>query len=65
VRAAVLGAAGLAPGATPEQMELVFLGPHALVRRLTPSPELRTGRRQHRRSRYRWTVDSSVEEQPA
>src|ERR671919_715584 len=65
VRAAVLGAAGLAPDATPEQMELAFLGPHALVRRLTPSPELRTGGQQHRRARYRWTVDSPAEEQPA
>jgi alpha-beta hydrolase superfamily lysophospholipase len=64
VRAAVLGAAGLAPDATAEQMELAFLGPHALVRRLTPSPELRTGRQQHHRARYRWTVDSPVEEQP-
>ena len=65
VRAAVLGAAGLAPGATPEQMELAFLGPHALVRRLTPPPELRTGRQQHHEARYRWTVDGPAEEQPA
>ena len=65
VRAAVLGAVGLTPGATPEQIELAFLAPHALVRRLTPSPELRTGRQQHRRARYRWTVGSPAEEQPA
>jgi pimeloyl-ACP methyl ester carboxylesterase len=65
VRAAILGAVGLAPGATPEQMELVFLGPHALVRRLTPPPELRTGRQRHHRARYRWTVDGPAEEQPA
>jgi hypothetical protein len=65
VRAAVLGAVGLAPGATPEQMELAFLGPHALVRRLTPPPELRTGRQQLHQARYRWTVDRPAEEQPA
>ena len=65
VRAAILGAVGLAPGATPEQMELAFLGPHALVRRLTPPPELRTGRQRHHRARYRWTVDGPAEEQPA
>jgi pimeloyl-ACP methyl ester carboxylesterase len=65
VRAAVLGAVGLALGATPEQMELAFLGPHALVRRLTPPPELRTGRQQHHQARYRWTVDRPAEEQPA
>jgi pimeloyl-ACP methyl ester carboxylesterase len=65
VRAAVLGAVGLAPGATPAQMELAFLGPHALVRRLTPPSELRTGRQQHHRARYRWTVDGPAEEQPA
>jgi pimeloyl-ACP methyl ester carboxylesterase len=65
VRAALLGAVGLAPGATPEQMELAFLGPHALVRRLTPPLELRTGRQQHHRARYRWTVDGPAEEQPA
>jgi pimeloyl-ACP methyl ester carboxylesterase len=61
-RAAVLTAAGLDPDATPEEMELAFLGPDALVRRLTPASELRTGRQQHRRARYRWTVDSPVEE---
>ena len=65
VRAAILGAVGLAPGATPEQMELAFLGPHALVRRLTPPPELRTGHQRHHRARYRWTVDGPAEEQPA
>jgi pimeloyl-ACP methyl ester carboxylesterase len=65
VRAAVLGAAKLDPDATPEEMELVFLAPHALVRRLTPAPELRTGRQQHHRARYHWTVDSPAEEQPA
>jgi pimeloyl-ACP methyl ester carboxylesterase len=65
VRAAVLGAVGLTPDATPEQMELAFLGPHALVRRLTPPSEVRTGGEQHRRARYRWTVDSPAEEQPA
>jgi alpha-beta hydrolase superfamily lysophospholipase len=65
VRAAALGAAGLAPDATPEQMESVFLGPHAWVRRLTPPLELRTGREQHRLPRYRWSVDPPVEEQPA
>jgi len=65
VRAAVLGAVGLAPGPTPEQMELAFLGPHALVRRLTPPPELRTGRQQLHQARYRWTVDRPAEEQPA
>ena len=61
-RAAVLAAAGIDPDATPEEMELAFLGPDALVRRLTPAAELRTGRQQHRRARYRWTVDSPVEE---
>jgi pimeloyl-ACP methyl ester carboxylesterase len=65
VRAAVLAAEGLDPAATPEEMELAFLGPHALVRRLTPAPELRTGREHHRRARYHWTVDAPVEEQPA
>jgi pimeloyl-ACP methyl ester carboxylesterase len=65
VRAAILGAAGLAPGATPEEMELAFLAPHALLRRLTPAPELRTGRQRHRRARYHWTVDTPIEEQPA
>jgi pimeloyl-ACP methyl ester carboxylesterase len=65
VRAALLGAVGLTPGATPEQMELAFLGPHALVRRLTPPLELRTGRQRHHRARYRWTVDGPAEEQPA
>lgn len=57
VRAAALGAAGLRPDATPEQIESAFLGPHAWVRRLTPSVEFRTGSRQHHRARYRWTVE--------
>jgi pimeloyl-ACP methyl ester carboxylesterase len=65
VRAAVLAAERLDPGATPEEMELAFLAPHALVRRLTPAPELRTGREQHRRARYLWSVATPVEEQPA
>jgi pimeloyl-ACP methyl ester carboxylesterase len=65
VRAAVLAAERLDPDATPEEMELAFLAPHALVRRLTPAPELRTGREQHRRARYYWSVDAPVEEQPA
>jgi pimeloyl-ACP methyl ester carboxylesterase len=65
VRAAVLAAERLDPDATPEEMELAFLAPDALVRRLTPAPELRTGRGQHRRARYRWSVDTPVEEQPA
>jgi pimeloyl-ACP methyl ester carboxylesterase len=56
VRAAALGAAGLTPAATPEQIEEVFLGPHAWVRRLTPPMQFRTGPEQHRRARYRWTV---------
>jgi pimeloyl-ACP methyl ester carboxylesterase len=58
VRAAVLGAAGLQPGATPERIESAFLGPHALVRRLTPPLELRTGSVRHRRAAYRWTVST-------
>ena len=65
VRAAVLAAERLDPDATPEAMERAFLAPHALVRRLTPTPELRTGRQHHRRARYHWTVDSPAEEQPA
>lgn len=56
VRAAVLGAAGLSPGATAEQLESAFLGPHAWVRRLTPPLEQRLGPQQHRRPRFRWTV---------
>jgi pimeloyl-ACP methyl ester carboxylesterase len=60
VRAATLGAAGLRPDATPEQVERAFLGPHALVRRLTPPLESRTGPQHHHQPRYRWTV-----EQPA
>jgi hypothetical protein len=65
VRAAVLAAERLDPNATPEEMERAFLAPHALVRRLTPAPQLRTGRQHHRRARYRWTVGSAAEEQPA
>jgi pimeloyl-ACP methyl ester carboxylesterase len=60
VRAAALGAAGLHPDATPDQVESAFLGPHAWVRRLTPPLELRTGPDQHHQARYTWTV-----EQPA
>ncbi len=61
VRAAALGAAGLRPDATPEQIESAFLGPHAWVRRLTPPIEFRTGTEHtgtehHHRARYRWTV---------
>jgi pimeloyl-ACP methyl ester carboxylesterase len=56
VRAAALGAAGLTPSATAEQIEEAFLGPHAWVRRLTPPMQLRTGSEQHRRARYRWRV---------
>jgi pimeloyl-ACP methyl ester carboxylesterase len=57
VRAAALGAAGLRPDATPAQIEDVFLGPHAWVRRLTPPLRIRTGPEQHRPARYTWTVD--------
>jgi pimeloyl-ACP methyl ester carboxylesterase len=57
VRAAALGAAGLHPDATPAQIEDVFLGPHAWVRRLTPPLRFRTGSEQHRAARYRWTVE--------
>ncbi|HEX6418729.1 MAG TPA: alpha/beta hydrolase [Acidimicrobiales bacterium] len=60
VRAAALGAAGLRPDATPDQIESAFLGPHAWVRQLTPRLELRTIAERHHRARYRWTV-----EQPA
>jgi pimeloyl-ACP methyl ester carboxylesterase len=60
VRAAALGAAGLSSDATPEQLESVFLGPHAWVRRLTPTVELRVGPQHHHAARYRWSV-----EQPA
>jgi pimeloyl-ACP methyl ester carboxylesterase len=65
VRAAFLAGEKLEPDATPEEMELAFLAPHALVRRLTPAPELRTGRQQHRRARYHWTVDPPDDAQPA
>ena len=57
VRAAALGAAGLRPDASPDQVESAFLGPHAWVRRLTPPTEFRTGTEHHHRARYRWTVD--------
>jgi len=57
VRAAALGAAGLRPDASPDQVESAFLGPHAWVRRLTPPIEFRTGTEHHHRARYRWTVD--------
>ncbi|HLM63052.1 MAG TPA: alpha/beta fold hydrolase [Acidimicrobiales bacterium] len=57
VRAAALGAAGLRPDATTAQIEDVFLGPHAWVRRLTPPLQFRTGPEQHRPARYTWTVD--------
>jgi pimeloyl-ACP methyl ester carboxylesterase len=60
VRAAALGAAGLRPDATPDQVETAFLGPHAWVRHLTPPVELRVGPRRHHEARYTWTV-----EQPA
>lgn len=60
VRAAVLGAAGLHDGATPEQIESAFLAPHALVRRLTPPLEIRTGTVRHRRATYSWTVTAPV-----
>jgi pimeloyl-ACP methyl ester carboxylesterase len=56
VRAAALGAAGLAEDAKPDQVESAFLGPHALVRRLTPPLEFRTGEAHHHQARYRWTV---------
>ena len=64
VRAAFLATERLDPDATPAEMELAFLAPHALVRRLTPAPELRTGRQQHRQARYHWTVDLPDDEQP-
>jgi pimeloyl-ACP methyl ester carboxylesterase len=60
VRAAALGAWGLAADASPDQVEAAFLGPHAWVRRLTPPLALRTSRRRHHQAHYRWTV-----EQPA
>ncbi len=56
VRAAALGAAGLRPDASPAEVERAFLGPHALVRRLTPPLEFRTGTQRHHRPRYEWTV---------
>jgi pimeloyl-ACP methyl ester carboxylesterase len=57
VRAAALGAAGLSPDATPDQVESAFLGPHAWVRRLTPPLELRVGSHRHHHPRYEWTVE--------
>jgi pimeloyl-ACP methyl ester carboxylesterase len=57
VRAAALGAAGLHPDASPDQVESAFLGPHAWVRRLTPPLELRTGPARHHQARYRWTIE--------
>jgi pimeloyl-ACP methyl ester carboxylesterase len=62
VRAAAAGAAELAgtdmdDGATPEQIESAFLGPHAWVRLLTPPLELRTGPQRHHRARYRWSIE--------
>jgi pimeloyl-ACP methyl ester carboxylesterase len=56
VRAAVVGAAGLRPDATPAQIEAAFLGPHAWVRRLTPPVEFRPGPDHHHQARYRWNV---------
>jgi hypothetical protein len=56
VRAAVVGAAGLRPDATPAQIEAAFLGPHAWVRRLTPPVEFRPGPDHHHQARYRWSV---------
>jgi pimeloyl-ACP methyl ester carboxylesterase len=61
VRAAVVAAAGLTPGATPAQIEDAFLGPHAWVRRLTPPMQFHTGPDQHRPARYEWTVDEPSE----
>jgi pimeloyl-ACP methyl ester carboxylesterase len=58
VRAAALGAAGLRPDATPDQVESAFLGPHAWVRDLTPPVEGRVGTWHHHRPRYRWTVET-------
>src|SRR5918994_1204093 len=65
VQAAVLGAAGLSPGATPERVESAFLGPHAWVRRLTPPVELRTGPQRHHQARFRWTVTPPPAERTA
>jgi pimeloyl-ACP methyl ester carboxylesterase len=65
VQAAVLGAVGLSPGATPEQVESAFLGPHAWVRRLTPPLELRTGPQRHHQARFRWTVTPPPAERTA
>jgi pimeloyl-ACP methyl ester carboxylesterase len=65
VQAAVLGAAGLSPGATPERVESAFLGPHAWVRRLTPPLELRTGPQRHHHARFRWTVTPPPAERTA
>ncbi|HEX8805201.1 MAG TPA: alpha/beta hydrolase, partial [Acidimicrobiales bacterium] len=56
VRAAALAAAGVSAGATPEQIEAAFLGPHAWVRRLTPPLQARRGPVVHRRARYQWRI---------
>src|SRR5690606_5524128 len=60
VRAAVLAAAGVQPGATPAELEALFLGPHAWVRKLTPPLEVQEGPLHHHRARYRWTVEQSA-----
>lgn len=57
VRAAAMGAAGLTPGASAQQIEDAFLGPHAWVRRLTPPTQFRAGPERHHPPRYDWTVD--------
>jgi pimeloyl-ACP methyl ester carboxylesterase len=57
VSAAALGAAGLHPDASPDQVESAFLGPHAWVRRLTPPLERRQGTTQRHQARYCWTVE--------
>jgi pimeloyl-ACP methyl ester carboxylesterase len=58
VRAAALGAAGVRPDATADEVERAFLGPHAWVRELTPPDEPHAEpRRRHRRPRYRWRVE--------
>lgn len=61
VRAAAMGAAGLTPGASAQQIEDAFLGPHAWVRRLTPPTQFRAGPDRHRPPRYDWTVDEPPE----
>src|SRR4029450_9893650 len=52
VSAAALGAAGLHPDASPDQVESAFLGPHAWVRRLTPPPAPRTASQRHHPGRH-------------